>query len=318
MLSWFILAVLSVLFIGAVVLVVVLIFGRRPGPGDPKTSCCGGCGYNVQGLSQLNCPECGADLRDVGIVTPQQRRRVGPIMGVVLWSVVQLLPGLVISVILMGVAVPHVRQYDSDYDYHHRDKFGGRSSDHEPPKMVVHTLVLNTTGSYNHWQWQPRPNVDPVDTMRINVTTDSGAGAPLHIDLEASLFHYETTESGRVEGTGLPDEDDVAKWLTTITQGADVRGGGDRGDDQRGSHRRPGRLAPCARSALAGYALSVRGNRLFVRQRRVSAPGRCRHYPGPLGAHLAARVLVDLPTPAPQTHADLAPIARTDRPSRRR
>jgi len=30
---------------------------------------CGGCGYLVRGLEQLNCPECGADLRSVGIGT---------------------------------------------------------------------------------------------------------------------------------------------------------------------------------------------------------------------------------------------------------
>ncbi|MFI4861330.1 MAG: hypothetical protein ACIAXF_11680 [Phycisphaerales bacterium JB063] len=28
---------------------------------------CGGCGYSVRGLEQMQCPECGADLRTVGI-----------------------------------------------------------------------------------------------------------------------------------------------------------------------------------------------------------------------------------------------------------
>lgn len=28
---------------------------------------CGSCGYAVKGLTQLNCPECGADLREAGI-----------------------------------------------------------------------------------------------------------------------------------------------------------------------------------------------------------------------------------------------------------
>ncbi|MFK7788509.1 MAG: hypothetical protein AB8C95_03305, partial [Phycisphaeraceae bacterium] len=28
---------------------------------------CGGCGYSVRGLQALNCPECGADLRHIGI-----------------------------------------------------------------------------------------------------------------------------------------------------------------------------------------------------------------------------------------------------------
>ena len=33
-------------------------------------SVCGKCGYIVKGLTTLNCPECGSDLRDVGIVSP--------------------------------------------------------------------------------------------------------------------------------------------------------------------------------------------------------------------------------------------------------
>lgn len=40
-------------------------FGRRSGgDGEPR---CGRCGYLARGLSELNCPECGADLREVGI-----------------------------------------------------------------------------------------------------------------------------------------------------------------------------------------------------------------------------------------------------------
>ena len=39
--------------------------GNRVGNGPMS---CGACGYQVQGLQSLNCPECGADLREVGIV----------------------------------------------------------------------------------------------------------------------------------------------------------------------------------------------------------------------------------------------------------
>ena len=31
---------------------------------------CGRCGYSVKGLESFNCPECGADLREVGIHRP--------------------------------------------------------------------------------------------------------------------------------------------------------------------------------------------------------------------------------------------------------
>lgn len=36
----------------------------RRSSGEPG---CGRCGYAVRGLSTFNCPECGSDLREVGI-----------------------------------------------------------------------------------------------------------------------------------------------------------------------------------------------------------------------------------------------------------
>jgi len=42
---------------------------KRNGVGLP---CCGRCGYTVRGISKLVCPECGADLREVGINMPGQ------------------------------------------------------------------------------------------------------------------------------------------------------------------------------------------------------------------------------------------------------
>jgi len=60
-------------------LVVVWCFGfvrlwqgalRRPSDG---LSQCGHCGYAVEGLETMQCPECGSDFRKVGIVTSARR-----------------------------------------------------------------------------------------------------------------------------------------------------------------------------------------------------------------------------------------------------
>ena len=41
---------------------------------DPAVSgTCGRCGYMVRGLTTFSCPECGADLREVGINPPQNQ-----------------------------------------------------------------------------------------------------------------------------------------------------------------------------------------------------------------------------------------------------
>lgn len=42
---------------------------------NPRESVCGKCGYIVKGLATLTCPECGSDLRDVGIVSPDRSTR---------------------------------------------------------------------------------------------------------------------------------------------------------------------------------------------------------------------------------------------------
>ena len=55
--------VLSLLCIASAVLVL-----RRRRRAAEDEAVCGGCGYSVRGLRSLICPECGADLRTVGIV----------------------------------------------------------------------------------------------------------------------------------------------------------------------------------------------------------------------------------------------------------
>ena len=54
---------------------------------------CGKCGYAVRGLTTLHCPECGSDLREVGIVPPT----AGPALPVFL-----IIAGFVIILVLFG------------------------------------------------------------------------------------------------------------------------------------------------------------------------------------------------------------------------
>ena len=54
-------AILAVLAVG----IVIGYFWR--GRRDSLTMTCGKCGYSVKGLESMTCPECGADLREVGI-----------------------------------------------------------------------------------------------------------------------------------------------------------------------------------------------------------------------------------------------------------
>ncbi|MBX2851079.1 MAG: hypothetical protein KTR15_04955 [Phycisphaeraceae bacterium] len=48
-------------------LITGIVLWSTSGSGGSGEMSCGACGYAVRGLSQLNCPECGADLREAGI-----------------------------------------------------------------------------------------------------------------------------------------------------------------------------------------------------------------------------------------------------------
>jgi hypothetical protein len=64
---------------------------------------CGQCGYGVRGISSTTCPECGHDLREVGIITPRRRGQVGPLGFMLTWTLCLPLPALIISAIAIGL-----------------------------------------------------------------------------------------------------------------------------------------------------------------------------------------------------------------------
>src|SRR5690348_16120877 len=65
------------LMMDAVIVCVILAVGAfhgRPSAGPSELMVCGKCQYPVRGISTFQCPECGADLREVGIVPPGSRK----------------------------------------------------------------------------------------------------------------------------------------------------------------------------------------------------------------------------------------------------
>ncbi len=60
----------SILVVG---LVIGILLARAFRSGKQKSDpVCGKCGYIVRGISTLTCPECGSDLREVGIIAPKK------------------------------------------------------------------------------------------------------------------------------------------------------------------------------------------------------------------------------------------------------
>ena len=62
-LGWIVFTIIGVITIACI----HLLKPKRAG----STANCGQCGYATRGLDSFDCPECGADLREVGIVPPR-------------------------------------------------------------------------------------------------------------------------------------------------------------------------------------------------------------------------------------------------------
>lgn len=76
-----------------------LVRGWRERPREHAA--CGQCQYPVTGLETFVCPECGSDLRQVGITGTQQRTGPGPLAWHMIWLMV--IAPLLMTVIAIGV-----------------------------------------------------------------------------------------------------------------------------------------------------------------------------------------------------------------------
>lgn len=63
-----------IIFTIAGVLVIVWLHRRAKAVSDRSGATCGQCGYIVRGLDSFECPECGADLREVGMLPPTETK----------------------------------------------------------------------------------------------------------------------------------------------------------------------------------------------------------------------------------------------------
>lgn len=70
---------------------------RRP---RTESGTCGRCGYCVTGLKSMNCPECGADFREVGI-SIRGPSMAKPTEFVLVWLIIMPAPAIIAGISLM-------------------------------------------------------------------------------------------------------------------------------------------------------------------------------------------------------------------------
>ena len=92
-----------------VVLAVLMLKRRRSGEQQPA---CGKCGYFVKGLTTFTCPECGSDLREVGIMTAGSRRPLSALAKGIIWTIALPLPALLVSSLIVALGPQDHRHSD--------------------------------------------------------------------------------------------------------------------------------------------------------------------------------------------------------------
>ena len=81
----------------------LMLWLRLLWPIKPGAARCGRCGYPATGLERMQCPECGSDFREVGMLAPRQRPRIRTILFLLLWSLLLPAPARVGSVYLLRI-----------------------------------------------------------------------------------------------------------------------------------------------------------------------------------------------------------------------
>jgi hypothetical protein len=103
--SVIVLALFPFIFVG-IVLVVSRALAKPRGAAHADEPTCGQCGYIVRGIEGWICPECGGDLREVGIIPPGGRRRMSNAARLVVWTLIVFPPLLLLASLLSRSFAP--------------------------------------------------------------------------------------------------------------------------------------------------------------------------------------------------------------------
>ena len=160
---------------------------------------CGRCGYSVRGLASFNCPECGSDLREVGIVTPAMGRGAGPLVWAALWTLFLPWPAMALSVLLTSTVLPRGVVTDM------------RRTIFVQAPYLNRTIQARMTGRGVRFGQQAAAQPVPVTELTLDAGTGGGAG-PMQVDLSTNAWRYRNAKRQTVSN-GPFGPAAVLQWL---------------------------------------------------------------------------------------------------------
>jgi hypothetical protein len=152
---------------------------------DPR---CGGCGYIVRGISSLTCPECGGDLREVGIIPAGTRRPIGRLTWVAIWSTILIPLAVILSAVLQYAAGPVVYKLTTQQTISY---YVGSSRDMLQAELAGQSILWGS-----HW---PVVTVPPQTLTLTLARGGTMSTVRLTVDLGSRGYRYNTV-TGIVEG----------------------------------------------------------------------------------------------------------------------
>ncbi len=139
-----------ILILGVLAAAGVLVWKRRQAP--RREPSCGKCGYLVKGLPTFTCPECGSDLREVGIVTQETRRPMSAGVKAITWTIALPLPAFLLTSLIAN-ALPFVQSTTDTLTYQPASgayaqivltgTYKGPPAGYPPAQMLAFRLAFN-------------------------------------------------------------------------------------------------------------------------------------------------------------------------------
>ena len=194
---WFIPFLVLTVFV-IVVFLFVRVLWRRKAVTQPA---CGNCGYFVRGITTFTCPECGQDLREVGIVTPSTHAKgwsSDPVLRAALWTLLLPIPATILTVAAYDSPLTPRVQYATL-----QRTITGEA---EPFRETIH---LQQSDVVEYWPLVQQP--PPVNRSRMTLHVQ-GTMAVLQVHLPTNSCElYGPVNSW--QGLGPFDRSAVLKWL---------------------------------------------------------------------------------------------------------
>ena len=224
--SVILLALFPFLFVGGV-FAAARAWGKPRGTAHAEEPTCGFCGYIVRGIEGFVCPECGRDLREVGIIPPGGRRPMNNSVRLALWTIAVVPPVLLLAAILSRTIAP-VRAFSQQQrvifvqsptlfttvraQVEGRKLVWGRPASNAKIPLTTLTLTLNTG--------------KPTDHMTVDLATATGtftdaAGAAASGRFDAALIAAWLGANGFAGSVDLDERaGDVLIAVTEMTSGS--------------------------------------------------------------------------------------------------